>query len=71
MRDLLLFITILPTILNSKIIVHRDQFDSFDAVLTYLYNETIQGNAALKAKRRYVTVFLHYMYFDCDIGDHA
>lgn len=57
--------------LKQKITVNRDRFDTFDEVLTYLYDGVIGDNALLHGKRRYVSIFLHYMYFDCDIGQHA
>lgn len=57
--------------LKQKIIVHRDEFERFDHLLTFVYDIIIADNPALKGKRRYLRMFLHYMYYDCDIGQHA
>lgn len=57
--------------LKQKIVAHRDEFERFDHVLTFVYDTMISENPSLKGKRRYVSVFLHYMYYDCDIGQHA
>jgi hypothetical protein len=54
--------------LKEKILVHRDQFDSFDRVFAFLYEEIQRERVALKGKRRMVSVLLHYMYCNCDIG---
>jgi hypothetical protein len=56
--------------LKQKIITYRQDFTTFDEVLTYVYDLIIKNNNALKGKKRLVRLFLHYMYFDCDIGDH-
>jgi hypothetical protein len=40
-------------------------------VLTYLYDEIVSTVTDGQGRRRLVSVFLHYMYFDCDIGRHA
>jgi len=57
--------------LKQKILVFRDQFDSFDKVLTYIHDLVTNANDALRTRKRFVRVFLHYMYHDCDIGQHA
>ena len=57
--------------MKQKITANRSDFDTFDEVLTYLYDGVFSSNVALSGKRRYVSIFLHYMYFDCDIGQHA
>ncbi len=57
--------------LKQKIIVHRDEFERFDHVLTFVYDTMIAENLNLKGRRRYVRMFMHYMYYDCDIGQHA
>ena len=54
--------------LKSKIAAHRKDFDAFDNVLTYLYDEIIRVVPSLNRRRRLVNVFLHYMYCNCDIG---
>jgi hypothetical protein len=57
--------------LKQKIITYRKEFTTFDEVLTYVYDLIINNNPPLKGKKQLVRLFLHYMYFDCDIGDHA
>lgn len=57
--------------LKQWIILHRAEFPTFDAVLTDIYERVVQNTPALRRKKRFVLIFLHYMYFDCDIGDHA
>ena len=56
--------------LKGKIITYREQFSSFDEVLTHLYDSIVGEGAVAPGQKRLVTVFLHYMYFDCDIGRH-
>lgn len=57
--------------LKQKIITFRSQFQSFDEVLTHVFDLIVSDNEVLRGKKRLVRTFLHYMYFDCDIGDHA
>ena len=57
--------------LKQKTITFRNRFDTFDEVLTYLYDEIVGASTGKHGQRRLVTVFLHYMYFDCDLGSHA
>ncbi len=54
--------------INAKIIVHRKDFEKFEMILEFLYDFTIDNNLELKSKRRLVRLFLHYMYYNCDIG---
>lgn len=57
--------------LKQAIITNRKKFGAFDEVLTFIYEQIIAAQPALRGKKRYVTLFLHYMYCDCDIGDHG
>ena len=57
--------------LKQKIITFRADFHTFDEVLTHVFDLIISKNTALRGKKRLVSAFLHYMYFDCDIGEHA
>jgi hypothetical protein len=57
--------------LKQKIITFRSEFQSFDGVLTHVFDLIVSDNEVLRGKKRLVRTFLHYMYFDCDIGDHA
>jgi hypothetical protein len=54
--------------LKQKILVNRTQFESFDKVFVFLYEEIQKERAALRGKRRMISILLHYMYFNCDIG---
>lgn len=57
--------------LKQKIITFRADFHTFDEVLTHVFDLIISDNETLRGKKQLVRTFLHYMYFDCDIGDHA
>lgn len=54
--------------LKEKILITRAHFTTFDDVFGFLC-QAIQGkSAALKGRRRLVSILLHYMYCNCDIG---
>jgi hypothetical protein len=57
--------------LKQQITIRRSEFASFDEVFLRVYQQIVLGTPALKTKRRYINTLLHYMYFDCDIGQHA
>jgi hypothetical protein len=54
--------------LKQKILIHRAEFESFDKVFGFLYEEIQKERSALRGKRRMISVLLHYMYCNCDIG---
>ena len=54
--------------INEEIIVHRDDFDKFDMIFSYLYKFIVENNPELNNNRNLVRLFLHYMYYNCDIG---
>jgi hypothetical protein len=54
--------------LKQKILAARAQFDTFDDVFAFLIEEIQKKRVALKGKRRMISVVLHYMYANCDIG---
>ncbi len=54
--------------LNSIITIKRDDFLAFEEVFIYLYNYVKDRNEDLKRQKRFISIFLHYMYFNCDIG---
>lgn len=54
--------------LQEKIIIDRERFDNFDKILHHLSKYIIDKNTELLPIRRFVTFFIHYMYFNCDIG---
>ena len=53
---------------NMKIVSHKQDFNSFDRVLNYLYDLLIGRDSDLKRNKKLTRVFLHYMYYYCDIG---
>lgn len=54
--------------LKRKLIVEGDSFDSFDKALTFVIERVQHSDERLSGKRRLASVFVHYMYADCDIG---
>jgi hypothetical protein len=54
--------------LKQKILTNRAKFDVFDSVFAFLSEQIQQPRATLRGKRRMVSILLHYMYFNCDIG---
>ena len=51
-----------------KIVIHRDSYESFEKVLDYMYDRLISRDPDLRRNKRTTRVFLHYMYYFCDIG---
>lgn len=54
--------------IQSKILVTKDNFDGFGQILDTLYDFIFENNKDLTKDRRLIHVFLHFMYFNCDIG---
>jgi hypothetical protein len=54
--------------LKQKILANRAKFVTFDDVFAFMYEEIQTKRSALKGKRRLISILLHYMYFNCDIG---
>ena len=54
--------------LKRQILIHRAEFDVFDDVFAFLSEQIQTPRAALRGKRRLVSILLHYMYCNCDIG---
>lgn len=54
--------------LRGKIIIKRRQYSKFEEILDYLYDRVFKKNEDLEDKRELIHIFLHYMYFNCDIG---
>ncbi len=55
--------------IQSKILVKRGEFYTFEEIIEYLYDYILNNQElVLKDNRRLIRVFLHYMYFHCDIG---
>ena len=57
--------------IRRKLITATPPFESFDEALTFIIDQVTTNNSELKRRRRFATVFLHYMYYTCDIGQHA
>jgi len=57
------------TDLQDEIIVHREEYNAFEEILNHLYKLILdKTNNNLMTNRKLIRVFLHYMYFNCDIG---
>jgi hypothetical protein len=55
--------------IQSKILVKRDEFNAFEEIIEYLFDFVFKNHEAeLRNDRRLIRVFLHYMYYHCDIG---
>lgn len=55
--------------LQEEIIIKRDEYGAFEAILNHLYKLILDSNnEKLLNNRRLIRVFLHYMYYVCDIG---
>jgi hypothetical protein len=57
--------------IRRKLITAAPPFESFDDALTCIIEAVTENNTELRTRRRFATVFLHYMYYTCDIGQHA
>lgn len=58
--------------LQEAIIIERNRFDEFDLIIKYLVEYLISNNEdKLLPMRHIVRVFVHFMYFNCDIGKTA
>lgn len=54
--------------LKEQILINRDKFDTFDRIFSFLCREIQANSPMLKGRRRLVSIVLHYMYCNCDIG---
>lgn len=55
--------------LRRKIEVNRDEFDKFEKAFEYLYLYIFDENSEeIIEHRNLIYVFLHFMYYNCDIG---
>ena len=54
--------------LKAKILIKRAEFITFDDVFAFIYEEVQKRRDALKGKRRMLSILVHYMYCNCDIG---
>ncbi len=55
--------------LQGKIIIKRSDFAAFDEVIEHVSSIILESNfEKLKDYRRLIRVFVHFMYWQCDIG---
>jgi len=54
--------------LNEEITINRDEYEKFEMILNHLYKIVLSKFPELNSKRALIRVFLHYMYYNCDIG---
>lgn len=55
--------------LQDAIIIERSRFNEFEHIIKHLIDYTVGNNEnKLKELRKIVRVFIHFMYFNCDIG---
>ena len=55
--------------LQARIILNRDRFDDFMHIIENLVDFVVGNNESrLRDIRKIVRVFVHFMYFNCDIG---
>jgi hypothetical protein len=54
--------------LKTKILTKRAEFDAFDEVFAFIYEAVQEKRTHLKGKRRMISIVVHYMYCNCDIG---
>lgn len=57
--------------IRRKLIATSSYFATFDDALTYVIDLVTTNNPDLNKRRRFASIFLHYMYYTCDIGQHA
>lgn len=55
--------------IKGKTTIRRNEFAQFEEIFEYLYDFILQECRELQKIRRFVNVFLHYMYCNCDIGE--
>jgi len=54
--------------LRDLIVIKRDDFGPFEEIFIYIYNLVCSSSDELKGRKRFVNIFLHYMYHTCSIG---
>lgn len=54
-----------------QITKHRARVDTFDEVFEHLYEQIVTPSGHLREKKRLLSLFMHYMYCNCDIGRSA
>lgn len=56
------------TELNNIITLKREDFGQFEEIFNYIYN-IIKVDPDYRAKKKFIWIVLHYMYFTCSIGN--
>jgi hypothetical protein len=54
--------------INEEITIHREEYDKFEMILNYIFKLVLGRFPELNDRRSLVRVFIHYMYYNCDIG---
>lgn len=54
--------------LSNLITIKRDNFDAFEEIFLFIYKMVCDGNQKLKGTKKHIWTFLHYMYYNCEIG---
>jgi hypothetical protein len=54
--------------LSNLITIKRDNFDAFEEIFLFIYKMVCDGNQELKRTKKHLWTFLHYMYYNCEIG---
>ena len=55
--------------LQETITIQRNRFNEFEHIIKHLVDFTVGENEdKLKDIRNIVRIFIHFMYFNCDIG---
>ena len=54
--------------LNEIITIKRANFAGFEEIFRLIYDKISADKTRLKGKKRFISTFLHYMYFHCEIG---
>lgn len=60
---------VLAAELNVKVLAQRDDYARFDQVFTSLYDRALELAPNLARTGDLVWLFLHFMYWDCDVGE--
>lgn len=54
--------------IRDLIVLKRGNFGAFEEIFIFIYNLVCQSSRILRGKKRFVNIFLHYMYHTCSIG---
>lgn len=56
--------------INNKIVCNRSEFNYFEKIFDAIYNYIVdRANYQFAFDRELIWVFLHFMYYNCDIGE--